>query len=304
MMKSRMRRRWGLLISGSAMGFAVGLTFVHAIDADMRTDDEQRGNSPKASFAQKTQRSGWTTHRDAERYSKFQHPSSWKVATGLHIDGLHRDVFLTINNAGRDDFWLTELRRKDQSLGSLLPRGTAYLEFSFLAMPGDPVVPGPSEAHEPEPDLAQLFRQAKEGTSHDEVAHRGFGFSKWGSTWNVLVYFFEPVEAETREAVVGILESLEFDAVPVGYKPWAVREAIKHLPPELGPLGFSMGGQIGNHWTRSEVICNEVLVSFGEIDPTRTKGQDDEDAPTRPDRIWQFRVTAQGEVIPTLKPNE
>jgi len=110
--------------------------------------------------------------------------------------------------------------------------------------------------------------------------------------WNINVYFHEPVREQDRWLLEQLFRSFKFDAVPIGNERWAVIEAQKRLPPEAEPELYPYMGLAGYHSTRTEKIGDEVVVTFTKSDPER-KGRD---------MIWQFRVTATGEVIAIDQP--
>lgn len=291
-MKSRMRRRWRLLISCSAMGFAVGLTFVHAIDSDMPPIDEQRGNSPSATSAQETQRSEWKTYRDAERHFSFEYPSAWRIAEGLRIEGLHRSVFLALNTAGKPDFWLLDHMRRGKPVGDLLPEGSVYLEFAQWTMSGQ-TIDLDQETDRESPLANSLDRKDPEGwVELGTVQTRTIGFRKWGERWNVRAYMFEPVKPADLATLARIMDSFKFEDIPAGFEPWAVVKALGHMPADLHSRQFLLAGHYLLHWTQTNRICDDVLVTFGKIDSTEKE----------PDRIWQFLVTGEGQVVQVLKP--
>lgn len=142
--------------------------------------------------------------------------------------------------------------------------------------------------------LGSLLEEADSEVLLEEgkIRVRTLDFTKWGSHWSVRAYMFEPVEPDDLVVLGQIMASFHFEAIPAGYEPWAVVEAVAHLPTVARPQEYPIAGRLGTHWTRTHRICDAVLVTFGKID---TRESDT-------DSIWQFLVTGTGEVIQILKP--
>ena len=244
----------------------------------------------------------WLTYEDKERHFTFEYPSAWQITTGWKIVAHYTDVFLTLNSAGKENFWAAEWGRKWEPISSLLPPGSVYFQIAFQSGPG----PTPHQiTQDPdELDLWELWKKTKtyfgkEGKSTSKY----ISFIKWGRVWSVSTSFVGPTTDEHRAIAEHILRSFTFDAVPVGHTRWAINKAHTHLPSDIERERFPYQGQHGYHWTRTEAICDEVLVTFGIVDPRGQKrGTVSERGGGYPDRIWQFRVTAKGEVIQTLEP--
>lgn len=255
-----------------------------------------------AFFVESAQGQEWLTYEDKERHFRFEYPSTYQITTGWKIVAHYTDVFLTLNSAGKENFWAAEWGRKLEPISSLLPPGSVYFQIAFQSGPGP--LPRQITQDPDELDLWELWKKTKiyfgkEGKS----TSKHISFIKWGSVWNVSTSFVEPTTDEHRAIVEHILRSFTFDAIPVGHVRWAINKAHTHLPPEIEPEKFPYQGQHGYHWTRTEIIGDEVLVSFGIVDPRGQKrGTISERGGGYPDRIWQFRVTATGEVIQTLEP--
>ncbi len=270
-------------------------------DGDVDTDDfaywagcmtGEEGNSLSATSAQEPQGSEWKAYRDAERHFKLRYPTSWKAETGLHIEGLHRDIFLTINNAGRDDFCLFEHRRGREPIADILPAGSIYIEFAQWSMRGQ-TIDLTLETDKENPPANFLDRKDPEGWEELGTAMtRSIGFRKWGERWNVRAYMFEPVKPADLATLARIMDSFEFEDMPVGFEPWAVVKALGHMPQDLQSSQFVLAGPFALHWTQTKRICDAVLVTFGKLDSTETE----------PDRIWQFLVTRKGQVVQVLEP--
>ena len=71
----------------------------------------------------------WLTYEDKERHFTFEYPSAWQITTGWKIVAHYTDVFLTLNSAGKDNFWAAEWGRKWEPISSLLPPGSVYLQI-------------------------------------------------------------------------------------------------------------------------------------------------------------------------------
>lgn len=250
------------------------------------------GNLPSATSAQETQRSEWKTYRDAERHFKLQFPASWEVDTRLHIEGLHRDIFLTINNAGRDDFCLFEHRRSREPIADILPEGSIYIEFAQWGMSGQ-TIDLTLETDKENPLANFLDRKDPDGWEElGTVRARTIAFRKWGERWNVRAYMFEPVKAADLATLARIMDSFKFEDAPAGFGPWAVVKALEHMPLNLQSSPFVLFGHNLLYWTQTNRICDDVLVTFGKMDSTAAS----------PDRIWQFLVTGEGQVVQVLEP--
>ncbi len=244
----------------------------------------------------------WLTYEDKERHFSFEYPSTWKITTGWKIVAHYTDVFLTLNSAGKENFWAAEWGRKWEPISSLLPPGSVYFQMAFQSGPGP--LPRQITQDPAELNLLELWEKGKEHNGKEgNSTSKSITFIKWGMMWTISASFVEPTTDKHRETMEHILRSFKFDAVPVGHTRWAMNEAHTHLPPEIEPEEFPYQGQHGYHWTRTEAICDEVLVTFGIVDPKGQKrGTISERGGGYPDRIWQFRVTAKGEVIQTLEP--
>ena len=266
-------------------GFLVVLLMCRAAFGD-------EGNLPSATSAQETQGSEWKTYRAAERHFKLQFPTSWKVDTQLHIEGLHRDIFLTINNAGRDAFCLFEHRRGREPIADILPEGSIYIEFAQWGMSGQ-TIDLALETDKENPLANFLDRKDREGWEEMGTARaRTIAFRKWGERWNVRAYMFDPVKATDLATLARIMDSFKFEDMPAGFEPWAVVKALGHMPLDLQSSRFLLAGHFLFHWTQTNRICDDVLVTFGKTDSTETE----------PDKIWQFIVTGEGQVVQVLEP--
>ncbi len=253
---------------------------------------------------------GWLTYTDEERHFRFQYPDTWKVASGLKVVAHYTDVFVAINSAGRDDFWNGKDRARGSGPGGKpppttdrLPAGSIYMDFAIQDGPG------PVSGHiiEDLPDfelVSMLDRAEKHVGEGGRSVLRSIGFNKWGRFWRISVCCVEPVTEENWKMARRVLESFQFENIPVGNERWAVNQAHDHLPLEADPEEYGYQGGNKLYWTRTLRICDEVLVSFGKGEPgaQRSYLEGSPSASEYRTKIWQFRVTATGLVIPTLQP--
>ncbi|MCZ6655619.1 MAG: hypothetical protein O7D91_21635 [Planctomycetota bacterium] len=310
------RRGSAVVVACTALVLTVGLGVVLLMPSDKFSSDEKVSDKfssdekvddlQSAAANQKAEPFEGRTYRDREKHFEFKCPADWGLSTGETWVGTRHYVFLTVNSANKEDFWIDYGWGTPKHPGPLktriseqLPSGCVYLEIGVVYGPamGRPFQLRDQKSHE---DLEwsprnweHLLERGKDEILEDgELLSRGFGFAKWGTNWNIHVYFHEPVRARDRWLLDQLLQSFKFDAVPVGNERWAVIEAQKRLPPEAEPELYPYVGLAGYHSTRTEKIGDEVIVTFTKSDPNG-KGRD---------RIWQFRVTATGEVLAIDQP--
>ena len=87
------------------------------------------GLTSSACFVEPASGQEWLTYEDKERHFTFEYPSTWKITTGWKIVAHYTDVFLTLNSAGKENFWAAERGRKWEPISSLLPPGSVYLQI-------------------------------------------------------------------------------------------------------------------------------------------------------------------------------
>ena len=120
------------------------------------------------------------------------------------------------------------------------------------------------------------------------VYFRYIAFCKWRRRWCIRVYLREPVSEVDRSMLNRVLKSFQFDAFPTGDEIWAASLAREHLWPESDPNLFPLRGSQGHNSVRTEKEGDEVVVMFTRKNPKTEK----------PEKVWRFRVTATGKVIP------
>jgi len=231
---------------------------------------------------------------DAKRHFQFQYPKTWKLTTGYNPSMHYHDSFVSLNNFGKENFWLfTEWARgqEPKPLSSKLPPGSVYLDIGW-----NDFSPGYVDDDElkiigemTDRDLAGVLEKSSEELKENSQVHfRYITFSKWRRRWLIYIYLREPVSEENRKMLNRVLKSFRFDAFPAGDELWAAALAREHLWPEEDPNLFPLRGSKGYREVHTEKSGDEVLVTF-----TTTGFKTKE-----PKNVWQFRVTASGEVIP------
>ncbi len=239
----------------------------------------------------------WRTYTDPDRHFSFEYPSTWRVAAGSQYRmGLHVHVFLTINSAGKEDMWFADgllhrLSNEGRTLLDWLPTGAIYVDVSYFE--GGPAPLPRSLVNERQNELttkswSELLAEPEEERSEGgKLVQKYMSFKKWGARWTIFVLLHEPVAEEHRHMLERVLQSWSFDEYPSRDRFWAAVQAVDHLPPEAGPSNYYYGTR-GQYCTKISQVGDEVLVTFlkGSI------------------RSWQFRVTEEGEVIPTFAPME
>jgi len=236
---------------------------------------------------------GKTIYVDAKRHFRFQYPKTWTLTTGYNPSMHYHDSFVSLNNFGKENFWLfTEWARgqKPKPLSSKLPPGSVYLDIGW-----NDFSPGYVDDYESKivgemtaQNLAGVLEKSSEELKENgEVHFRYITFSKWRRRWLIYIYLREPVSEANRKMLNRVLKSFRFDAFPVGDELWGAALAREHLWPEEDPNLFPLIGSKGYRKVHTEKTGDEVIVTFTVVNRQR-----------EPEKLWQFRVTPTGKVIP------
>jgi len=258
--------------------------------------------------AMETPTAEWTTYRNAEGHFSLDAPPGWRVAEGYTMIYRYRSGLAAVNSLGRDGFWITQQQTGPSSWGynpevvlKQLPPGAVYLEVGLIEGPlCAPQDYGPEMEAQ---DLTPVRGKAEwEELVPGKLSRLELRFDKWGRTWSLLAYLAGPVAEADRRALDRVLDSLHFDAIPVGDERWAILQARQHLlavvHPERFPLvADSTVGQEGVLYkTEAQRERDDVIVTFTyDWAPPATGTQDV--CQTGCCHRWVFRVTATGQVI-------
>lgn len=225
---------------------------------------------------------------DAKRHFRFQYPKTWKLTTGRHILNQENISFLTINNLGKENFWLIhKIGEEPEVILSELPRASIYLDIGWFEY--SMVDRWQIKKDEAGQDLTGVLKTSPEKLLENGQAHfRKLSFWKWGRCWKINTFIVEPVSNSDKKKLENVLKSFCFDAVPTGDEFWAAGLAREHLWPQANPHEFPLKGSQENNSVHTVKRGDDVLVTF-----TTTAFKNKE-----PKNVWQFRVSPSGEVIP------
>ena len=124
------------------------------------------------------------TYEDKEKHFSFEYPSTYQITTGWKIMAHYTDVFLTLNSAGKENFWAAEWPLKWEPISSLLPPGSVYLHIAFQSGPGP--LPRQITQDPDELDLLELWKKSKEYFGEEgKSTSKHIAIIKWGRVWKI-----------------------------------------------------------------------------------------------------------------------
>lgn len=238
---------------------------------------------------------GLLTYVDEKRHFRFQYPKEWKITSGLMTVSHYRDVFVALNNVGKEnlfveDRWVNPFLK---NIFEVLPAGCVYLDIGWNDGPWGRWGRGITEMDSD--NISDLLAKVPEiQTKDNKVTSRQLDFHKWGKRWSFTIYFRQPVREKDRADAIKILESFRFFGVPSDDDVWALGQARKYLPPEAeADLFFTDEGANELNYSRVERNGNEIYVTYTRVDPNNRELK----------RVWRYQVTNTGEVTRILTPD-
>jgi len=199
-----------------------------------------------------------------QAYLTVDLPTNWAVSDGGEYLAHSLDGIVAFYSWNQTDFWAKAVQTGNIVTYSLftirdqVPDGGAYVVLSRVW--GPPLLPDHFPDEYTSTSLNSLL-------NWDYISKRNDGqslqFFKWGRYMQVDIWCNEYASNTTLSELKVLLESWQFDEIPVGDIEWAALQARELLPESVEPQMFrTRAGRYGPRYTEAEVDGETVHFRF------------------------------------------
>jgi hypothetical protein len=199
-----------------------------------------------------------------QAYLTVDLPTNWAVSEGGEYLAHSLDGIVAFNSWNQTDFWAKDVQTGNTVTYSLftirdqVPDGGAYVVLSRVGGP-----PLPPDHFPDEYTSTSLDSLLNWYDIFEYIGGQSLVFFKWGRYMQVDIWCNEYASNTTLSELKVLLESWQFDEIPVGDIEWAALQARELLPESVEPQMFrTRAGRYGPRYTEAEVDGETVHFRF------------------------------------------